>query len=93
MLFLAFMLFFAAALVMPLAQEITIVRTRTIMSGIVGIIVLGVVISFALAYVGFMNGGLSSALTFGFVGALSTAIFVIVLSVMSAMNDAQMRLH
>lgn len=93
MLFLVFMIFFVAALVLPLAQEITIQRVRGVISGIIGILLASIFFSMMLAYFGFTNDGVRGALALAFIGASVSTLLVTILSVMSASNDNQLRLH
>lgn len=88
-----FMVLFVAALVLPLAQEVTIVRVRGVLSGIVGVFLGGLVFSAILANIGLTNDGIRGGLILGFAGATASALLVIVLSIISAINDARMKLR
>lgn len=91
MLFLVFVIFLVAALVMPLAQEISIVRVR---SGIAGILLASLIFSVLLAYMGFNHDGVRGALALGLIGSFASTLLITVLSVLSALNDnTSMRLR
>jgi hypothetical protein len=89
----AFMILFVAALVLPLAQEVNVVRMRGVLSGIVGVLLGGLVFSLLLAYIGLSNDGIRGGLVMGFAGATTSVLLVIVLGIMSAINDARMKLR
>lgn len=92
MIWFVFMVLFAAALVLPLAQELGyarhhLTRALSVLSGIAGILIAGLLVSVFLAYVGFQSYGTAGALVMGFAGAVSSVLLVIVLSTISAAND------